>query len=165
MCVCVFVCIKWSSKISTVCDQSLFHGYRRSVSTPWTTDQNQFSQKRQCKQCNFNKINDNTFLHSSARSLARSPGRAQTAISDQYLFVTDVAVASATDACGVLYSIGFEFDCYCNFVLEQDAMTFVKENTTSSRTRAAKEQDKCEQISKHKQDDGKKKGKKKDQQL
>lgn len=54
------VCIKWSIKISTVCDQSRFHGYRRSIFTPWTGDRNQLNQKRQCKQCNSNKINDYT---------------------------------------------------------------------------------------------------------
>lgn len=68
---------KIQSKISTVCDQSRFHGCRAKsrATNKKERDEKQTQihkpiryQKRQSKQCNFNEINDYIFLHSRRMS-------------------------------------------------------------------------------------------------
>lgn len=143
------VCLKWSIKISTVCDQSRFHGCRRSIFTPtdWATETSS-TKSVNVNNVISNKINDYTVLHSRARTQTQQ-------ISDQYLVVV-LALPLPLDKCiRMLDWIRIWLLLY--ICAQQDAMTSVERKRNSSRKRRERASEMSTNISKHKQDDGDKK--------
>lgn len=128
-------------------------------SPQWTGDRNQLNQKRQCKQCNFNKINDYTALHSRARTHTprHTHTHSKSAISISLSLTLALPSLLPLRQMHLYAELDLNLIVIVNLCSTRCDDFCERKRATAAVESAEKEQEKCQQISKHKQDDDDKK--------